>query len=395
MNWPAGMSFGINLGSFLVFILQAEHVNSLWVPHVPPNVGPSPWGRDERRLGGYPQNQFRQDAIAPSPPLSPSIHSQAGVNSALRQELSQRRNYPVAATPGSAESKHNSIFLIPRTLQLSGFPTPRSNPPRSNPPRSNPPRSNPPSAHHRSRQDKRGGGFVLSDAIASGAAISNGKRWSAASMRDSIDRKAPAVTKRLMDTPRTGELLLSPSKDRFAAAVTPTTLSSANSGPRAVAPIRTGVNVSPQLSAAAAARAGPEKPTRAGAKVAGRMVRRRPSFRSSKNYHLPALLKAYGKSATGTESSNSEVPVYQRAVQDRNAPPRSFRTGGKRTANVFAPTKFQTIPIRFGGITIQRLRDPLKNGGTGVVSRPQATNSAPLQKTVFYSQRANYLHNQR
>ncbi|CAL8365194.1 unnamed protein product [Arctogadus glacialis] len=375
------MSFGINLGSFLVFILHAEHVNS-WVPHAYPNVGPSPWGRDVTRLGGYPQNQFRQDSIAPSTPWSPSIHSQAGVNSALRQALSQRRNYPVAATPRSAESKHNSIVLVPRTLQLSAFPTPRSNPPRSNPPR-----SNPPSAHHRSRQDKRGGDFVLSNAIASGTAIRNGKGSSAGSVRDSIDRKAPAVTKRLMDTPRTGELLLRPSKDRFAAAVTPTTLSSSNSGPRAVAPIRTGVNVSPQLSAA-----GPEKPTRAGAKVAGRMVRRRPSFRSSKNYHLPALVKAYGKSAPGTESSNS---VYQRAGQDRNAPPRSFLTGGKRTANLFAPTKVQAIPIRFGGITIQRLRDPLKNGGTGVVSWPQATNSAPLQKTVFYSQSANYLHNQR
>ncbi|XP_056438124.1 uncharacterized protein LOC130375321 isoform X1 [Gadus chalcogrammus] len=380
------MSFGINLGSLLVFLLQAEHVNSLWVPHVPPNVGPSPWGRDETRLGGYPQNQFRQDAIAPSPPWSPSIHSQAGVNSALRQELSRRRNYPVAVTPRSAESKHNSVVLRPRTLQLSAFPTPRSNPPRSNPP----------SAQHRSRQDKRGGDFVLSDAIASGSAIRNGKSSSAGSVRDSIDRKAPAVTKRLMDTPRrpTGELLLSP-KDRFAAAVTPTTLSSSNSGLRAVAPIRTGVNVSPQLSAAAAASARPEKPRRAGAKVAGHMVRRRPSFRSSKNYRLPELVKAYGKSAPGTELSNSELSVHQRAGPDRNAPPRSFLTGGKRTANVYAPTKVQTIPIRFGGIPIQRLRDPLKNGGTGVVSRPQATYSAPLQKTVFYSQRANYLPNQR
>ena len=296
----------------------------------------------------------------PHSPWSPSIHGQAGVNSAARQELSQRRNYPAASAPRSAGARHNSVILYPRTLQLSAVQTQVQS--RSNPPRSNLPRSNLPSTRHGSRQLKQGRNFRLSDAIASGTAThSNGNSSSAGSVHDSIDRKPAAVTKRVMAAPVTGELLWSPSRGRVAVAMAPTTLSSANSGPRAVPPVWSAVNKSPWLSATAATTASPKKPARPGAKVAGRLVRgRRPSFqyfKSTNNYQLPEMVKAYGKSALGTESSQS------------------FRTAGKGTSKGFAPTKVQIIPTRFGGIAIQRLRDPIKNGGTGVVSRPQATNS--------------------
>ncbi|KAJ3609205.1 hypothetical protein NHX12_023729 [Muraenolepis orangiensis] len=400
------MAFGINLGCLLAFLVQAEHVNSLWTRQGSKtqtgntNVGFVQQRSSETwRPHSYPPHQFRQAVVASGSPSGAGVHRPAAVvGGTSRREPPQGREGPRMSQ--SAQGNYHVINIRPRTLEWPTVQKPGSYPPGGTPlqgakfvlgaardlrpttlerPAAQKPRSYPPGA------PPQGPMFGLSTAIASGSAIHNGK--------GSTDGKAhgdgirASFSRRLTGTERAG----APAALRFA-----------NYGQRSASFLRTpGSGLS---GAAPAAGFPPQKQQQGRLLTPGRRVTpRRPS--AHKQYYprsyllgagpgrpqetggLPATVVGYGKFEPGHAGTLDVSPVYggrdrhSTNRQDGVPPPRSFRTG--TSGKGFAPTKIQNIPLRFGGTLIQRLRDPIQRGAATGVSQPLAAYSAPMQKRQF------------
>ncbi len=106
---------------------------------------------------------------------------------------------------------------------------------------------------------------------------------------------------------------------------------------------------------------------------------------------------SYKPSYTSTEQIASSTGALQASWNSRtsaqgarNLP--ASETGGAGTSGQrFAPTRTHSIPKRFGGHAIRRLRDPVDQKEASV-RKPQQTNTAPSQQTVSYKPQAQSVH---
>ncbi|XP_042290441.1 uncharacterized protein LOC121912395 [Thunnus maccoyii] len=380
------MACGVHLGIFLICLVQAEHVRCSWATQAQGQnsntyVGFSQQDSGLRRLGGsYLQNQFRQASVAPGSAQSSSFNTDTG----YRQGLSSSGYTHSVSQP--VQSGYTSVRLV----QSSSVSKPNW---RTT------------SLNQLNAQKVPKNQFDLSAPISSGGSVS---KFSVKKQNDPTVGKSRTWPVK-QGIQRTNQYLSSssasilgpresysfrPASHQSAAQKPPSTAfatpayygqsssmlnqkhaprgfshkSSHLFSPRAPAPASQRKYVQMQTSASAPARRSSSRSSKASKKPS--------SFSYSQNErtrHNPSQTEA-------GNPYNTYKPTSNRASSHSLKAPTSSRTG--TSAQNFAPTEIHSIPQRFGGFAIRRLKEPDQKEVS--VQKPQQTYTAPSQQLASY-----------
>ncbi|KAM7372837.1 hypothetical protein PAMP_007733 [Pampus punctatissimus] len=384
------MACGVHLGIVLICLFQAEHVCCLWAPQAQSSqrqnsdtyVGFTQQDSGLKRLGGsHLQNQFRQASVAPRSAQSSSLNP--GYNQGLsRSGYTQTLSQPAQSGYPSVRSVQSSLVSKPNwRTSLNQF-----------------------NAQKLPVMD-----FGLSTSIASGSsvskfstkkqnnAISKSSTWpvqqgtskhlssgfaSVGSPMESYTQTSASHQSAAQRPPR-------PSYNRQSSAMlnheqAPRSISPKSSHlfiPRAPAPHHSSVQM--QTSA-----------TAPGRKVSSKAFKKPSKFSSHHNErsrHNPSKTEAgkphRSKMFTVTEGEGNYKPTSNTASSHASynrwnsgfQQPRSLKATTSSSAGTsaqhYAPTKIHSIPQRYGGFSIRRLKGPDQKAVS--VWKPQRPYTAP------------------
>ncbi|KAG7500514.1 hypothetical protein JOB18_021168 [Solea senegalensis] len=381
------MARGIHLGMLLILV-QAEHVCCSWATEAHGSqrrngntyVGFSQRDGGETRLGGsYPQNKFRQASSSFNP--EPVVGSSYNNNHNNKQHNNQGFSQPAQSGSG-----YSSVRFVQAKVSKPNWPTSVSN-----------------NVNAQTAETPQKSRFGLSTLIASGNSVS--KYPTKKSYTAIRPRSWPAE----QGTRRTGQYLPSSSaSSRERNYLTSSSQQSAAQRPRS-SPANTPAFSSQGRSASPHPPAQKATLFRSNSYVPNSVQMRTsataPAQRLTSKH---ALLSPAGpantypsKSASNVESSavfaprSMQVKTNQRfnnprytsqqneagvsSLWNTNAGQPGSHLGSNPGSQRFAPTKTLSIPERFGGFAIRRLREPVDQKPA-----PQQRHANPSQKTASY-----------
>ncbi|XP_058475535.1 uncharacterized protein LOC131447649 [Solea solea] len=408
------MARGIHLGMLLIFV-QAEHVCCSWAtqahgsqrPNDNTYVGFSQRDGDETRLGGsYPQNKFRQasSSFNPEPVVGSSYYNN---NNNHNQGSSQ---------PAQSSSGYSSVRFVQGKVSKPNWPT--SVPNNFNTQKAETPQKSrfdlstsivsgnsvPNNFNTQKAETPQKSRFGLSTLIASGNSVSKystEKSYTAIRPRSWPEEQGTRRTGQYL--PRSSEFslernYLTSSSQQSAAQrprSSPANTPAFSSQGRSSAPppaqkaslFRSNSYVPYKVQMRTSATAPARRLTSKHARLSSAGPDNTYQSESAPNMDSSAVFAPRSMQVKTNQRFNNNNPRYTSeqnqagvsSLWNTNAGQPGSNPGSNAGSQRFAPTKTLSIPERFGGFAIRRLRDPVHQKPA-----PPQRHAAPSQKTASY-----------